>query len=90
MRKHNLLLSTPSLLCTTMIEVNANDRLGKKIRVKCLEEDTIGDLKKMIALQIGTPAEKLVLKKGNQIYKDHISLDDYEVHDGFNFELYYS
>lgn len=73
-----------------MIEVNANDRLGKKIRVKCLEEDTIGDLKKMISLQIGTTPDKLVLKKGSQVYKDHITLDDYEVHDGFNFELYYS
>lgn len=72
-----------------MIEVNANDRLGKKIKVKCLPEDSIGDLKKIISLQIGTAPEKLVLKKGHQIYKDHISLDDYEVHDGFNFELYY-
>lgn len=72
-----------------MIEISVNDRLGKKLRVKCLPEDTIGDLKKMIALQNGTVAEKIVLKKGHQVYKDHISLDDYEVHDGFNFELYY-
>lgn len=73
-----------------MIEVSANDRLGKKIKVKCLPNDTVGDLKKMIALQGGTPPEKIVLKKGYTVYKDHISLDDYEVHDGFNFELYYS
>lgn len=73
-----------------MIEVVANDRLGKKIKVKCLPTDTIGDLKKIISLQIGTAEEKIVLKKGYQIYKDHISLDDYEVHDGFNFEMYYS
>lgn len=33
--------------------------------------------------------EKIVLKKWNIIYKDHITLQDYEVHDGFNFELYY-
>ncbi|CAK9441224.1 uncharacterized protein LODBEIA_P50930 [Lodderomyces beijingensis] len=72
-----------------MIEVQANDRLGKKIRVKCLLEDTIGDLKKVLSLQIGTSYEKIVLKKGHRVYKDHISLDDYEVHDGFNFELYY-
>jgi ubiquitin-like protein 5 len=72
-----------------MIEVLANDRLGKKIKVKCLGTDTIGDLKKIISLQIGSSYEKLILKKGYQVYKDHISLDDYEVHDGFNFELYY-
>ncbi|BAF27575.2 hypothetical protein NC651_011796 [Populus alba x Populus x berolinensis] len=28
-----------------MIEVVLNDRLGKKVRVKCNEDDTIGDLK---------------------------------------------
>ena len=28
-----------------MIEVIANDQLGKKVRVKCDSEDTVGDLK---------------------------------------------
>lgn len=37
----------------TMIEVILNDRLGKKIRVKCNEDDTIGDLKKLVAAQTG-------------------------------------
>lgn len=46
-----------------MIEIQANDRLGKKIKLKCLPTDTIGDVKKILALQIGTPAEKLILKK---------------------------
>jgi hypothetical protein len=36
-----------------MIEVVLNDRLGKKIRVKCNEDDTIGDLKKLVAAQTG-------------------------------------
>ena len=35
-----------------MIEVVCNDRLGKKVRVKCNEDDTIGDLKKLIAAQV--------------------------------------
>jgi hypothetical protein len=39
-----------------MIEVICNDRLGKKIRVKCNEDDTIGDLKKLLAAQIGACA----------------------------------
>lgn len=34
-----------------MIEVILNDRLGKKIRVKCNEDDTVGDLKKLVAAQ---------------------------------------
>lgn len=36
-----------------MIEVICNDRMGKKVRVKCNPDDTIGDLKKLIAAQIG-------------------------------------
>ncbi|VDN53447.1 unnamed protein product [Dracunculus medinensis] len=72
-----------------MIEITVNDRLGKKVRIKCNPSDTIGDLKKLIAAQTGTRYEKIVLKKWYTIYKDHISLQDYEIHDGFNFELYY-
>ena len=56
-------------LCTKMIEITCNDRLGKKVfvrkaeignlncqqvRIKCNEDDTIGDLKKLIAAQTGT------------------------------------
>ena len=36
-----------------MIEVVLNDRVGKKIRVKCNEDDTIGDLKKVAAALLG-------------------------------------
>jgi ubiquitin-like protein 5 len=72
-----------------MIEVTANDRVGKKVRVKCNPEDTIKILKLLIAAQTGTNADKIVLKKAYNIYKDHISLEDYEITDGFNFELYY-
>ncbi|KAL7267876.1 Ubiquitin-like 5 [Rhizina undulata] len=42
-----------------MIEVICNDRLGKKIRVKCEPDDTIGDFKKLVAMQIGTAPEKV-------------------------------
>ncbi|XP_066449626.1 ubiquitin-like protein 5 isoform X1 [Eleutherodactylus coqui] len=72
-----------------MIEVVCNDRLGKKVRVKCNSEDTIQDLKKLIAAQTGTRWEKIVLKKWYTIFKDHVTLADYEVHDGMNLELYY-
>ena len=46
-----------------MIEVVLNDRLGKKIRVKCNEDDTVGDLKKLAAAQLGTRPEKLKIQK---------------------------
>lgn len=42
-----------------MIEVIANDRLGRKVRVKCSPDDTVGDLKKLIAAQTGTAPQKV-------------------------------
>jgi len=71
-----------------LIEVIANDRLGGKVRVKCSPKDTVGDLKKLIGAQKGTKAEKIVLKKWYNIYKDHITLEDYEIHDGMSLEMH--
>ncbi|KAJ8610484.1 hypothetical protein CTAYLR_007759 [Chrysophaeum taylorii] len=83
--------STVVLDCLkTMIEVICNDRLGKKIRVKCNEDDTIGDLKKLVAAQSGTRPEKIRIQKWYTIFKDHITLEDYEIHDGMGLELYYN
>ena len=73
-----------------MIEVICNDRLGKKIRVKCNPDDTIGDLKKLLSAQIGTRPEKLRIQKWHIIFKDHITLEDYEFQDGMMLELYYN
>lgn len=46
-----------------MIEVILNDRLGKKVRVKCNPDDTVGDLKKLVAAHTGTRPEKLKIQK---------------------------
>jgi len=74
-----------------VVSPNPPSRLqGKKIRVKCNEDDTIGDLKKLVAAQTGTRAEKLRIQKWYNIYKDHITLEDYEIHDGMGLELYYN
>lgn len=91
-----LLLPLPSLVCISglalvgmpLIEVIANDRLGRKVRVKCSPDDTVGDLKKLIAAQTGTDHTKIQLKKWYTIYKDHITLADYEIHDGMSLEMY--
>lgn len=73
-----------------MIEVVVNDRTGKKIRVKCEPTDTIGNLKKLVAAQVGTRPDKLVIKRQQyNVLKDHITLEDYEVADGSSLELYY-
>ncbi len=70
-----------------MIEVVCNDRLGKKVRVKCNPDDTIGDLTKLIAAQTGKRAEKIRLRKCHNIFKDHITLEDYEIKDGMGLEV---
>lgn len=62
-----------------MLEITCNDRLGKKVRVKCNPDDTIGDLKKLIAAQTGTRSDKIVLKKWYTIYKDNIRLSDCKI-----------
>ena len=54
-----------------MIEVLLNDRLGKKVRVKCNEDDTIGDLKKLVAAQTGTRPEKIKIQKWYTIVSFH-------------------
>lgn len=59
-----------------MIEITCNDRLGKKVRVKCNPDDTVGDLKKLIAAQTGTKWDKIILKKWYTTFKDHIQLQD--------------
>eukprot|EP00949_MAST-11_sp_MAST-11-sp1_P000219 g219.t1 len=73
-----------------MLEVVLNDRLGKKVRVKCNEDDTIGDLKKVAAVHLGTRHDKLRIQKWHIIFKDHITLEDYEFQDGMMLELYYN
>ncbi|XP_022753604.1 uncharacterized protein LOC111301865 [Durio zibethinus] len=78
------------VFCLKLIQVVLNDRLGKKVRVKCNEDDTIGDLKKLVAAQNGTRADKIRIQKWYTIYKDHITLKDYEIHDGMGLELYYN
>ena len=59
-----------------IIEVVVNDRTGKKVRVKCSPQDTIGDFKRLVAAQIGTNHLKISLRKAYTEYRDHITLDD--------------
>ena len=73
-----------------MIEIIANDRIGKKVRIKCFPSDTIFILKQLISAHIGTKAEKIRLQKSYTVLKDHITLEDYEIKHGSSLELYYN
>uniref|UniRef100_A0A8C8T812 Ubiquitin-like protein 5 n=1 Tax=Peromyscus maniculatus bairdii TaxID=230844 RepID=A0A8C8T812_PERMB len=79
-----------------MIEEVCNDRLGRKVCVKCNTDDTFGDLKKLIARSTWLCLPSAGIKGVRHhrpawytIFKDHVSLGDYEIHDGMNLELYY-
>lgn len=82
--------STHNLAERALVRRTLNDRQGKKVRLKCNEDGTIGDLKKLVAAQTGTRADKIRIQKWYNIYKDHITLKDYEIHDGMGLELYYN
>ena len=71
-----------------MIEIIVNDWLGHKVWIKCSEEDTIGDLKKIISAHIGIRPEKIKLQKGHVVFRDHITVGDYEIKDGSGIEMY--
>jgi len=73
-----------------MIEVICNDRMGHKVRVKCSPQDTVGTLKMLISAHTGTRADRIRLQKANVVFKDHITLEDYEIHDGMGLEMYYN
>ena len=38
----------------------------------------------------GAPPERIRLQKWTTIFKDHITLEDYEIHDNMGLELYYN
>ncbi|KAH9815203.1 ubiquitin-like protein [Melampsora americana] len=64
----------------TMIEVIVNDRLGTK--------DTVGEFKVLVAAQTGTnPSKMMIFCNRYKEFKDHITLADYEIHDGMSIEL---
>jgi len=72
------------------IEVVLNDRVSKKVRVKCNPDDTIEDLKAVASSMLGTRPDKLRLQKWNTVLKDHITLEDYEISNGTSIDLYYN
>jgi ubiquitin-like protein 5 len=73
-----------------MMELIVNDRIGKKVRIKCFPTDSIYNLKQLIAAHIGTKPEKIRLQQSYKVLKDQISIEDYEIKDGSSLELYYN
>lgn len=73
-----------------IMELTINDRIGKKVKVKCFPNDTIFILKQLISAHIGTKPEKIRLQKSYTVLKDHITIEDYEIKDGSSLELYYN
>ena len=89
-KPHEMAIPAPKSSENKMMELVCNDRMGGKVRIKCFPADTILMVKKLIALHTGTRYEKIRLQKQHQIYKDHITVDDYEIQDGMQMEMYYN
>ncbi|NWZ85871.1 UBL5 protein, partial [Poecile atricapillus] len=49
----------------------------------------VRDMKKLIPAQTGTRRDNIVLEKWDTIFKAHVTLGDYEIHDGTNLQLYF-
>ncbi|CAI2165938.1 2508_t:CDS:2 [Funneliformis geosporum] len=74
-----------------MIMVTCNDRLGKKVQVKCTPTDSVLEFKKLLAAHIGTPYNKIKLRYGGiNSLNNKLTLDDYSISNGVNIELYYT
>ena len=72
-----------------MIEIVVNDRTGRKERVKCNPDDTIETVKSLISSKIGTRPERIRLQRASRVFADQLTLDDYEIHDGSQIDMYY-
>lgn len=71
-----------------MMLVTVNDRLGTKKEIPCLGSDTIGDFKKLVAMQIGRKPHEIMLKRQSErALKDKLTLDDYEISSGVQLDL---
>ncbi|KAG9683305.1 hypothetical protein KCU95_g10954, partial [Aureobasidium melanogenum] len=71
-----------------MIIVNVNDRLGTKAAIPCLGSDPVKAFKAMVAARIGRQPHEIMLKRqGERPFKDHLTLDDYDVSNGVQLDL---
>ncbi|GES84062.1 ubiquitin-like protein 5 [Rhizophagus clarus] len=72
-----------------MIMVTCNDRLGKKVQVKCSPTDSILEFKKLLAAHIGTPYNKIKLRYGGiNSLNNKLTLDDYSITKDFIYFIY--
>ncbi len=71
-----------------MIIVHVNDRLGTKAAIPCFPSDQIKQFKVMVAMRIGREPHEILLKRqGQRPFKDHLTLDDYEISNGVQLDL---
>ena len=89
-KPHELAIAAPKASENPMMELVVNDRMGGKVRVKCFATDSILVLKKLIAAHTGTRFDKIRLQKSHVVFKDHITVADYELGEGMQLEMYYN
>lgn len=71
-----------------IIHVFVNNRLGSRFDIPCSPSDSIGDLKKLVAVYSGTPSEMILLRRqGMKPFRNKLTLEDYEIGDGASLDL---
>lgn len=80
--------SSRATTSVTVMRVFINNRLGTRTEIPCSPSDTVGDFKKLAAVYLGTRSQAMILKRqGERPFKDTLTLEDYEVHDGASLDL---
>ena len=70
------------------IRVHVTNRLGIKQEILCSPNDTIGQLKILVAVQLGLGPETILLKRqGQRPLKDFMTLQEYEIGSGSSLDL---
>lgn len=80
--------SQDSSLSSLLIRVFVNNRLGTRISIRCSPFDTVSEFKKLVAFQVGSRPDTIMLKRqGQRALRDKLTLADYEIGNGSSLDL---
>ncbi|MCJ1364955.1 putative actin patch assembly and actin polymerization protein [Acarospora aff. strigata] len=80
--------SQDSSSSSLLIRVFVNNRLGTRVSIPCSPSDTVSDFKKLVAFQVGTRPDAIMLKRqGQRALRGELTLADYEIGNGTSLDL---
>ncbi len=73
----------PPANTTALVHIFVTNRLGTRLELTCSVSDSFGDVKKLVAFQVGIKPEAILLKRqGMRPFRDALTLEDYEIGNG--------